>query len=175
MGWSCTRMAGDRLRAISNACIAQTGSQNVFKVGEDTYFFETGRERPDGAITGQVWKNLPEEPGKPQMAKKSCSFRIEPDGSMNVGPKWMRTVPVLLLYVDDVNHGPWEAAVHGEPNEDNLAKYVMLHAKSFEPGGANFHISRAAGHVVYPKNAAILNLDTGELVAWKAGMFQVYS
>jgi hypothetical protein len=92
MGWSCRRDAGLRLDAISAACIAQTGSSNIFKVGNDTYFWETGKEQRDGAITGSVNKFIGED-----KCRRSGGFRIEGDGTMKRGPKWMQNVPAIMV------------------------------------------------------------------------------
>lgn len=83
MGWSCRKDAGDTMRAMSDACSAQTQSSNTYK-GRDgsMYFWETSRvEHSDGAITGTVYKMLPND-----RAKRVGSLRIEPCGLISRAP-----------------------------------------------------------------------------------------
>lgn len=63
----------------------------------------------------------------------------------------------------------------GKPTLANLTRYVEVFMRSLEPGGANAHISRALGHVPYPKWARIvMNDGSRELVVeWTAPMFMV--
>jgi len=58
MGYSCNVQAAYVTDAWQQACIDQTGSQNVFRVKGQRYFWEIGREQRDGAITGTVWRFL---------------------------------------------------------------------------------------------------------------------
>lgn len=56
MGYSCTKEAGLVLDKINKACIKQTGISNTWKHKNIVYFYEIGREHPDGHVTCQVWK-----------------------------------------------------------------------------------------------------------------------
>lgn len=88
MGWSCRREAGVILDKWIAACVAQTGSQNTFKVGNKEYFFETSNvEHRDGAITGAINVMLPNN-----MCKKCGSFRIEGNGTITKAPKFLKLV-----------------------------------------------------------------------------------
>jgi len=82
MGWSCCRRAAWVMDAWKDACIAQKGTQNTFQVGEKKYFWEIGRENHDGAITGTIWKFLPDG----VHVRRSGTFRIEGDGEVSPRP-----------------------------------------------------------------------------------------
>ena len=77
MGWSCTAKAGFTLDGISKTF---QGSSNTWNTEKGNFFFETGRENEDGAITGQVWKMINWQ-GQ-ERCKQSGSFRIEADGTI---------------------------------------------------------------------------------------------
>lgn len=84
MGWSCSKEAGDTLDAWTRACIASTGSQNVYIAFDDPkrtkYFFDTSRrEHADGAITGSVLRM------GTNICHKVGSFKIRGDGTV---AKW---------------------------------------------------------------------------------------
>jgi len=88
MGWSCTARAGLTLDGISKAF---QGSSNTWNTEKGTFFFETGRENDDGAITGQVWKTV--DVPKKGRCKRAGSFRIEPNGKINRFPhlpSWLK-------------------------------------------------------------------------------------
>lgn len=92
MGWSCTAKAGLTLDGISKLF---QGSSNTWTTEKGTFFFETGRENSEGAITGQVWKMIVWQ-GEDRI-KRSGSFRIEPDGIIARFPHlpaWMKRVAV---------------------------------------------------------------------------------
>lgn len=90
MGWSCRAEANETMKRWSNACAAQTGSSNEFRVGEDTYFYELSRkEHNDGAITGQIMKVVRQE-GDRRWATKAMSFRIEGNGTVTRAPKFLK-------------------------------------------------------------------------------------
>ena len=80
MGYSCTCAAMDTLDRISDVCYKQTKSQNVYLYGNNKYFWEIGEENSDGAITGEIYKYLPNG-----YVSKSGDFRIEPDGDITRG------------------------------------------------------------------------------------------
>jgi hypothetical protein len=81
MGWSATSKACDTEDKLTRACIAQGGNQNSYKYKGQDYFWEHGREQADGAITGSVWRMLPDG-----LARRVGSFRIDPDGTLVRGP-----------------------------------------------------------------------------------------
>ena len=78
MGYSCTAIARFVEEAMLNR-FRHENSGNVFSVdgGKTTYFVETGREQPDGAITGTVFKMLPNG-----YAHRAGGYRIEPEGKI---------------------------------------------------------------------------------------------
>lgn len=91
MGWSCSKAASEVMTKISNACIAQTGSQNTFKVKNTEFFFEASRkEHYDGAITGSIVKMLPNN-----MCRKAGSFKINGDGTIERAPKFMKKASLV--------------------------------------------------------------------------------
>lgn len=166
MGWSCSQLASRRMEAVSAACIASTGSQNVIEVAQKSrlkpptqkYMIEMSRrEHADGAITGKIWKFVGENCISPQ------SFRINGDGTIETGPKWMKDIPFKVLDVDGTQ-SLWRGTA-------DLHTYIKGdYIKQFMPGGVNAHISP----VPYPRKAAITN-ENGELVeTWKAAMFEVW-
>jgi len=94
VGWSCARDAGATTDAWSAACIAQTGSQNVWEQGGGPaefnmavrYFFEiSNTEHADGAITGKIFRFVGVDSCRPV-----SSFRVEPDGRVSRAPKWLK-------------------------------------------------------------------------------------
>lgn len=88
MGWSCAAAANDTMRAWVDACVKQTGSSNTYKVGEQQYFWEvSSREHVDGAITGNVYKMLPDN-----RCVGCASFRINPDGSVARAPAFLKGI-----------------------------------------------------------------------------------
>jgi hypothetical protein len=91
MGWSCRKEAGDVVQAWTEACVAQTDSQNTFVPNGDVkYFWETShREYGDGAITGTIWKFLPNG-----FCRRSGTFRIEGDGTITRAPKWLKDAAI---------------------------------------------------------------------------------
>lgn len=103
MGWSaCVRACWVR-DAWTNACLKSTGIQNVFDTPKGRYMFETGREQPDGAIVGQVWKYV--AGGFPQMhVKRAGSFRIEGDGTVTRAPKFLKDNSPTTEQLDQQYH-----------------------------------------------------------------------
>lgn len=95
MGWSCAAAASDTMRAWSDACTAQTGQSNVYQVGDDKFFWEvSNKEHDDGAITGTVYKMIPQERSGTSLCRKSGSFRINPDGTVKRAPAFLKAVKV---------------------------------------------------------------------------------
>ena len=91
MGWSCRADASKTLDAWSKICLEQTKVQNTFIQGKDKFFFETSRrEHADGAITGTIYKFLPNN-----MSKRSGSFRIEGSGEVTRGPKSLKQAEAI--------------------------------------------------------------------------------
>lgn len=87
MGWSCRADASRTMDKVTAACVKQTDMQNTFEVGGSKYFYDISRtEHNDGAITGTVFKFLPDG----EHCRKSGSFRIEGDGTFSRGPAWMK-------------------------------------------------------------------------------------
>ena len=91
MGWSCRADAGRTLDSWTQACVASTGMSNTYDVGGKRYFFEVSRtEHHDGAITGKVMRMLPADTEGRCFCKPSGSFRINGDGSIERGPKFLK-------------------------------------------------------------------------------------
>lgn len=83
MGWSARADACDTFDAWARACVAQTGSSNVYEDARGVrYFFERGREQADGAITGRVFRFVGDD-----RAERAGGFRISPDGDVDRWPR----------------------------------------------------------------------------------------
>ena len=81
MGWSCRAEVSDVLHAWSDACVRNCRSQNSFKVGSATFFFDTDREEYDnGAATGNIFEMLPSN-----TCRVVGTFSISPDGLVTFG------------------------------------------------------------------------------------------
>jgi len=86
MGWSCRAEAGATMDAWVRACVAQTGSSNVFRRYGSTFFFECDNvEHDDGAITGAIFQMDGED-----QAHEVSQFRIEGDGEVSSAPMFLR-------------------------------------------------------------------------------------
>lgn len=74
MGYSCARKASDSYDAMLRLLQGKDpkGPQNVWSKNGHDYMVEIGRERADGAITGQVSKMLPVEGEDPSSAVRRC-------------------------------------------------------------------------------------------------------
>ena len=79
MGYSCTAKASFVREALEDLIANLVGPGKPSNAMPSGGFWEIGRERPDGAITGQVWKDAPDKPG---YCRKAGSFRICPDGKI---------------------------------------------------------------------------------------------
>ena len=96
MGWSCAASAGKVLRYISACIVERHGNQNQWETPKGKFFFETGRENADGAITGTVWRVHPA--GVPFTSRgreylydndrvtRAGGYRIEADGTITRFP-----------------------------------------------------------------------------------------
>lgn len=89
MGWSCRAEAGAVLDAWRDACVADSGTSNGYKVRGVEYFWEVGREQWDGAITGTVHRTVRVE-GDAKFCRPSGTFRVEPDGRVTRGPAMLK-------------------------------------------------------------------------------------
>lgn len=86
MGWSCRQEAYDVEQAWSKACRQSTGSQNTWKEGSNSYFYDiSSKEHDDGAITGKIWKM-----GKNNQCTLASHFRIEGNGTITKAPKFLK-------------------------------------------------------------------------------------
>lgn len=54
-------------------------SSNTWDHKGQTYFYEVTRDHPDGAITGTVYRNLPDG----EHCRRAGRVRIEPDGTIS--------------------------------------------------------------------------------------------
>lgn len=134
MGYSCSHLAGLRLNCISEACIKNTGSSNTWKrENGDQYFFETGKENYGGSITGSIWKILPNG-----MAKRSGGFRIEPDGKISRGPKFMKDAPAFLIRIVDTEG--YEYLYSKTHDILNIQEEIKNWESQFLPNGINAHV-----------------------------------
>ena len=169
MGWSANRDACLTLDAITQKCIADTGSSNVFMDDRGNKFmFEVGREQHDGAICATCHKFLPD--GK--HCKPTTGLRIEPDGKISRGLSVLKKIRVLIFECDGFRYN-WETNNWGEPTEDNVAKQLQLTNDSYKSGGLNHHASVALGHQKVVSEARIVDLDGNVVASHKHGMFQV--
>ena len=91
MGWSCAATAAETMDRWTAACIAQTGSQNTYRVGRNSYFWETSStEHYDGAITGTIWKHVPGPNPDSLYCRRAGSFRINPNGTVARAPAFLK-------------------------------------------------------------------------------------
>ena len=113
MGWSCSAAAGDTMRAMDQACRAQTGSSNSWAVDpngvydrdhftgkrEMQYFWECSRvEHRDGRITGTVIKLLSSGHGK-----RVGSICIDAEGNLKRCPKSLQSMISAYYGITFVN------------------------------------------------------------------------
>jgi len=92
MGWSCRADAAVTMESWTAACVAQTGSPNVFRVNGREYFWEVSSvEHDDGAITGTIVRV--EGPGSTPdstACRSAGSFRINGDGTVARAPRFLK-------------------------------------------------------------------------------------
>lgn len=105
MGYSYTAKAGYTLDAIS-ALVRETTSYTASNAMPDGGFYETGRERPDGAITGTVYSPC----GNDRVMARG-SFRIDPDGRIRRFPGLGKALKARAEAKGNMsylrNHGSW--------------------------------------------------------------------
>lgn len=109
MGWSCAAVAGRVMEAWSAACVASTGSSNMYVTSRGKYFWELSRrEYDDGAVTGTIMKVVSED-GDRVLAKPAGSFRINGDGTVARAPAFLKKaskdVRAVEPYVSGVREG----------------------------------------------------------------------
>jgi len=83
MGYSCTAAAAlvlDQIRDMQVQSATLQGvekptSNGFYQNGKCVAFWESGREQNDGAITGSIWKMMPDG-----WCRRNGTFRIEADG-----------------------------------------------------------------------------------------------
>ena len=80
MGYSCTQDASHALGVVSHM-FATDGNPNILTIKGKRYFFERGREREDGAITGTLMQMLPDD-----YCRKAGNVHIDPDGMVRRFP-----------------------------------------------------------------------------------------
>ncbi len=90
MGWSCRADAAETMHKWTAACVAQTGSQNVYRVGGREYFWDVSRtEHDDGAITGTIIVITEKRPDGSSLGRRVGSFRINGDGTVRRAPRFL--------------------------------------------------------------------------------------
>lgn len=94
------------------------------------------------------------------------------------------TTPTYRIEWQD-NRGSWKSQAwtvrsgtnktgHGQPTEANIRRWRDKFNASFELGGVNEGVSRAAGYVVRAGNCRIVHQLSGRVVArFQAPMFEV--
>lgn len=80
MGYSCSQDAAHTLGVIQHM-FRQGKSTNVLTIKGIEYFFERGRQQPDGAITGTLFRMLSDD-----RASKVGAFKINSDGMISKFP-----------------------------------------------------------------------------------------
>ena len=81
MGYSCTQDASHMLGVIRKT-YGDPATGNTLVLKGARYFFERGRENVDGAITGTLFMELPDN-----YARAAGTFRIDADGTVARFPK----------------------------------------------------------------------------------------
>lgn len=153
MGWSCSLLAGQRLDLIQNLCHNLTKQTNVWIEKNNKYMFEIGRENRDGSITGTIHKFLPDN----VHVRKSSTFKINPDGSIQRGPKFFKQKAFLVL--EFLNSGAkFPVKVQNIiPTDQELEQMRIDTNKSYEPGGINSFANRQS--IPFVKKYVVIDLD----------------
>jgi len=104
MGWSCAKDADDTMQKWTAACIAQTGSQNVYKAGGQTYFWDISRtEHDDGAITGTILRMEGNgDINGVNHAYRAGTFRINGDGTIARAPAFLKAAAQRARHAHDL-------------------------------------------------------------------------
>jgi hypothetical protein len=77
-------------------------------------------------------------------------------------------------YRDNASRSNSSMAWQGRATQKRLEQWRKDYNKSFNHGGANYHVSQALGVVVHISHAWIINQRTGEIVAkTQMPMFEV--
>lgn len=131
MGWSANRDACLTLEVITAHCIADSGQQNVYHVGEKKYMLQVGREQGDGAICATIYKFDEQD-----RIRRSGSMRIEGNGTISRGPSVFKKLTILFIDINGIRE-LWRG---GSVTQANLDAYIADWRKSYAPGGCNEHI-----------------------------------
>ena len=113
MGYSCTMKAGYTLDAIGEVLDAAYPGRTCSNSMPGGGFYECGRERPDGAVTGTVWGPVPGT----ESVRRRGGFRIGPDGRVSRFPG----IPAALLRQAEAAAGARYKAYRGTWQERALA------------------------------------------------------
>ena len=119
MGYSCTAAASYTLDAIDRALDATNPVRRCSNETPDGGFYERGREQPDGAITGTVWKPC----GDGRVVKRG-SFKINADGTVTRFPG----LPGAMLRAAESAGAAEYQRRHAPPPNDWRARGVRLAA-----------------------------------------------
>jgi len=93
MGWSCRVDAHNTLDKWYEVCKESSGMSTTYTAKGIEYFFEVSRtEHADGAITGQVYRNLTRNPDGSGTCIRAGSFRIEGNGEVKRYPTGLKTL-----------------------------------------------------------------------------------
>ncbi len=163
MGWSCATVAAWRADSIAQACIAQTGSQNVFEVSGQRYMIEySRREYTDGRITGALYRYLDDD-----RVKRTGSICITPEGKIKGGLAYLRALPFALLYVDGRPQGPWNFTRWPAVTRETLAACMSDWVEAY---------TRNNPHLGSPTvtQAEVRDQDDRQLAQWTAPTFLVH-
>lgn len=68
----------------------------------------------------------------------------------------------------------WNGKRDGRPTAASLERWRQGYNRSFQPGGTNWRVSQAIGHVIHIQRARIVHQKSGEIIATVAmPMFEV--
>ena len=115
MGYSCSCAADNTLAAIETGGRpkGQESSNTIALPNGKTGFIERGRENEDGAITGTIWQNLPDN-----KCRKYASLRIDKNGAV-IRPAFVRRYAQIGIGQLKAENCPdyWKSveSIFGEP------------------------------------------------------------
>lgn len=128
MGYSCTVKADyvlDALLIQLQSAGNENNSSNTWTKDGQTYFFERGREQPDGAITGRIYRFEPDN-----MCKLIGNGRIDADGDIPYFPTSKQVqrdsaMTAGLIKYHELHGGSWQEdeILHGLIGD---AKFVAI-------------------------------------------------